>query len=49
MTRFAPSYGDPSRMGLGGGLGQFFGYGGYQQPAQNPFDPRAFAKELGMS
>ena len=36
-------------MPFGGGLGSFFGYGGFQQPAQNPFDPRAFAKELGLS
>ncbi len=32
----------------GGGLGGFFGYGGYQQPSMNPFDPKEFAKSLGM-
>ena len=36
-------------MPFGGGLGSFFGMGGYQQPVQNPFDPGQYAKSLGMS
>lgn len=34
---------------FGGGLGSFFGYGGYQQPMPTPFHAGDFAKSLGMS
>lgn len=39
-------------MPFGGGLGSFFGMGGFNRPqpaVYNPFDPGQYAKSLGMS
>jgi len=39
-------------MPFGGGLGSFFGMGGFNSPqpsVYNPFDPGQYAKSLGMS